>query len=72
MLSAAVQKMLCSVALLTPLRCRAPRMKFSEYHLRELPEVKAQKPGLKAPQYKDMIWKKWLRSPENPLNKPAA
>ena len=48
-------------------------MKFSQFLERELPDVKAAKPGLKAPQYKDVIWKKWLRSPENPLNqkKPA-
>jgi hypothetical protein len=43
-------------------------MQFSQYHERELPDLKLQKPGLKGPQYKDIIWKKWLRSPENPLN----
>lgn len=43
-------------------------MKFSQYHERELPALREQKPGLKAPQYKDIIWKKWLRAPENPLN----
>ena len=47
-------------------------MKFSQYHERELPTLRKEKPGLKAPQYKDMLWKKWQRSPENPLNQKAA
>jgi hypothetical protein len=48
--------------------CRKPKMKFVQYSERELPGLKVEKPGLKAPQYKDILWKKWLRSPENPLN----
>eukprot|EP01025_Chloroclados_australasicus_P009464 TRINITY_DN13629_c0_g1_i5.p1 TRINITY_DN13629_c0_g1~~TRINITY_DN13629_c0_g1_i5.p1 ORF type:complete len:241 (-),score=49.52 TRINITY_DN13629_c0_g1_i5:88-810(-) len=48
-----------------------PKMKFSEYSAREMPILKQEKPGLKMPQYKDMIWKKWQRSPENPLNQKA-
>jgi Coiled-coil domain-containing protein 124 /Oxs1 len=43
-------------------------MKFGEYHTRELPALKEAKPGLKAPQYKDIIFKKWQRAPENPAN----
>eukprot|EP00892_Ulva_mutabilis_P007459 jgi/Ulvmu1/5085/UM021_0102.1 len=48
-----------------------PKMKFSQYLERELVQLKIDKPGLKAPQYKDVIWKKWIRSPENPLNQKA-
>ena len=32
-----------------------------------LPRVKADHPGLKLSQYKDMLWKEWQKSPENPL-----
>lgn len=45
-----------------------PKMKFSQYMERDLPALKESKPGLKAPQYKDILWKKWQRSPDNPLN----
>nr|GFC24547.1 hypothetical protein [Tanacetum cinerariifolium] len=34
----------------------------------ELPKLKAEKPGLTHTQYKDMIWKIWKKSPDNPLN----
>lgn len=32
--------------------CRKPKMKFSMYMERDLPILKQDKPGLKAPQYK--------------------
>ncbi|KAJ6671592.1 hypothetical protein OIU85_015348 [Salix viminalis] len=34
----------------------------------ELPKLKEEKPGLTHTQYKDMIWKLWKKSPDNPLN----
>lgn len=34
----------------------------------ELPKLKQEKPGLTYTQYKDMIWKLWKKSPDNPLN----
>lgn len=34
----------------------------------ELPKLKEEKPGLTLNQYKDMIWKMWKKSPDNPLN----
>lgn len=34
----------------------------------ELPKLKEEKPGLTHNQYKDMIWKLWKKSPDNPLN----
>lgn len=34
----------------------------------ELPRLKEEKPGLTHTQYKDMIWKLWKKSPDNPLN----
>lgn len=34
----------------------------------ELPKLKEEKPGLTHTQYKDMIWKIWKKSPDNPLN----
>uniref|UniRef100_A0A803LG78 Coiled-coil domain-containing protein n=1 Tax=Chenopodium quinoa TaxID=63459 RepID=A0A803LG78_CHEQI len=35
----------------------------------ELPRLKADKPGLTHTQYKEMIWKLWKKSPDNPLNR---
>ncbi|KAL9264340.1 Coiled-coil domain-containing protein [Drosera capensis] len=37
----------------------------------ELPRLKEEKPGLTHTQYKDMIWKLWKKSPDNPLNRIA-
>lgn len=34
----------------------------------ELAKLKEEKPGLTLNQYKDMIWKMWKKSPDNPLN----
>jgi len=34
----------------------------------ELTKLKEEKPGLTLNQYKDMIWKAWKKSPDNPLN----
>ncbi|GJN09192.1 hypothetical protein PR202_ga27174 [Eleusine coracana subsp. coracana] len=34
----------------------------------ELAKLKEEKPGLTLHQYKDMIWKLWKKSPDNPLN----
>lgn len=34
----------------------------------ELPKLKEEKPGLTLHQYKDMVWKMWKKSPDNPLN----
>ncbi|TVU48502.1 hypothetical protein EJB05_08140, partial [Eragrostis curvula] len=37
----------------------------------ELAKLKEEKPGLTLHQYKDMIWKLWKKSPDNPLNQVA-
>ena len=31
-------------------------------------DMKLEKPGLRQQQYKDLCWKAWQRSPDNPLN----
>ncbi|EPS70678.1 hypothetical protein M569_04082, partial [Genlisea aurea] len=41
---------------------------FKAFEEGELPKLKEEKPGLTHTQYKDMIWKLWKKSPENPLN----
>ncbi|XP_071700819.1 uncharacterized protein [Rutidosis leptorrhynchoides] len=41
---------------------------FKAFEEAELPKLKAEKPGLTHTQYKDMIWKIWKKSPDNPLN----
>jgi hypothetical protein len=47
------------------------RMKaaFKAYEDAQLPIVKAENPSLKLSQIKQMIFKNWQKSPENPLNK---
>lgn len=46
------------------------RMKaaFKAYEERVIPELRAEKPGLKMTQYKDLVWNKWKKAPENPMN----
>jgi hypothetical protein len=38
-----------------------PTLTFAQYLERELPRVKEEKPGLKLPQYKDLVFKAWER-----------
>lgn len=49
------------------------RMKaaWKAFEERQLAELKQDKPGLKMSQYKDMIWKLWQKSPDNPINQAA-
>ncbi|XP_021774850.1 coiled-coil domain-containing protein 124-like [Chenopodium quinoa] len=42
---------------------------FKAFEEAELPRLKADKPGLTHTQYKEMIWKLWKKSPDNPLNR---
>lgn len=46
------------------------RMKaaFTAYEERRLKELKIEKPSLRLSQLKQMIFKEWQKSPENPLN----
>ncbi|KAL3813982.1 hypothetical protein ACJIZ3_015250 [Penstemon smallii] len=41
---------------------------FKAFEEAELPRLKEEKPGLTHNQYKDMVWKLWKKSPDNPLN----
>lgn len=47
------------------------RMKaaFSAYEDREIPILKAQNPTLKLSQLKQLVFKNWQKSPENPINR---
>lgn len=47
------------------------RMKaaFKAYEKSQLPIIKAENPSLKLSQLKQIIFKNWQKSPENPLNK---
>jgi pyruvate/2-oxoglutarate dehydrogenase complex dihydrolipoamide acyltransferase (E2) component len=57
----------------TPDKHPEKRMKAAwlAYEKRELPALKEEKPGLKQQQYKDMLWKLWQKSPDNPMNQVA-
>lgn len=46
------------------------RLTYAEFEARELPLVKANNPHLKQSQVKQLVWKQWQRSPENPINAP--
>ncbi|KAF0891240.1 hypothetical protein E2562_009418 [Oryza meyeriana var. granulata] len=50
---------------------RRLKASFKAFEEAELPKLKEEKPGLTLNQYKDMIWKLWKKSPDNPLNQAA-
>ncbi|GLT30011.1 hypothetical protein SLA2020_048370 [Shorea laevis] len=50
---------------------RRLKASFKAFEEAELPRLKEEKPGLTHTQYKDMIWKLWKKSPDNPLNQIA-
>lgn len=41
---------------------------YEAYQERELPNVKQEHPGLRLQQYKDLLYKQFQKSPENPFN----
>ncbi|KAL0581214.1 hypothetical protein V5O48_000802 [Marasmius crinis-equi] len=41
---------------------------FEAYQDRELPKLRAEHPGLRLQQYKDLLFKQFQKSPENPFN----
>ncbi|CAL9101776.1 unnamed protein product [Musa acuminata var. zebrina] len=47
---------------------RRLKVSFKAFEESELLKLKEEKPGLMLNQYKDMIWKLWKKSPDNPLN----
>ncbi|CAL0318929.1 unnamed protein product [Lupinus luteus] len=50
---------------------RRLKASFKAFEEAELPVLKEEKPGLTHTQYKDLIWKLWKKSPDNPLNQIA-
>mmetsp|Transcript_10124 Transcript_10124/g.61585 ORF Transcript_10124/g.61585 Transcript_10124/m.61585 type:complete len:187 (-) Transcript_10124:973-1533(-) len=65
----AVSKLTVGDGSSTPDRNAEKRMKalYFAYQERELPKIRAEKPGLKLSQYKERIWQAWQKSPENPM-----
>eukprot|EP01114_Cavostelium_apophysatum_P013398 TRINITY_DN3239_c0_g1_i1.p1 TRINITY_DN3239_c0_g1~~TRINITY_DN3239_c0_g1_i1.p1 ORF type:complete len:217 (-),score=88.19 TRINITY_DN3239_c0_g1_i1:164-814(-) len=41
---------------------------FKEYETTWLPVLKKENPGLKLSQVRELLWRQWLKAPENPLN----
>ncbi|KAI0062071.1 DUF1014-domain-containing protein [Artomyces pyxidatus] len=41
---------------------------YEAYQERELPNIRAEHPGLRLQQYKDLLFKQFQKSPENPFN----
>lgn len=50
-------------------RMKAAYKKFEDTNL---PLLKQENPGMKLSQLKHMLWKDWMKSPENPLNQKLA
>ncbi|XP_068640198.1 uncharacterized protein [Aristolochia californica] len=50
---------------------RRLKASFKAFEEAELQKLKMEKPGLTLTQYKEMIWKLWKKSPDNPLNQAA-
>uniref|UniRef100_A0A0D6QX41 Coiled-coil domain-containing protein n=1 Tax=Araucaria cunninghamii TaxID=56994 RepID=A0A0D6QX41_ARACU len=50
---------------------RRLKASYKAFEEAELPKLKEEKPGLSLNQYKDMVWKLWKKSPDNPLNQAA-
>eukprot|EP00249_Psilotum_nudum_P017264 c26239_g1_i1 orf=192-887(-) len=50
---------------------RRLKASFKAFEEVELPRLKEEKPGLTHRQYKDMIFKLWKKSPDNPMNQAA-
>ncbi|KAF2937129.1 uncharacterized protein [Oryza sativa Japonica Group] len=50
---------------------RRLKVSYKAFEEAELAKLKEEKPGLTLHQYKDMIWKLWKKSPDNPLNQAA-
>ena len=46
---------------------RRARAAFAAYQERELARLKGDRPGLKLSQYKELVWRSWQKSPENPI-----
>jgi len=41
---------------------------FTAYEAANLPLLRQENPSLKLSQLKEILWKQWLKAPENPLN----
>jgi len=41
---------------------------FAAYEEAQLVQAKMDNPNLKMSQYKEIVWKSWQKSPENPMN----
>mmetsp|Transcript_1077 Transcript_1077/g.1801 ORF Transcript_1077/g.1801 Transcript_1077/m.1801 type:complete len:201 (+) Transcript_1077:182-784(+) len=51
---------------------RRRKMAFKAYEEREIPRIREENPGLKLSQIKEIIFKNWQKSPENPMNEAEA
>lgn len=69
----AIAKMTLPDVPLPPDRHPERRLKasFKAFEEAELTRLKEEKPGLTHTQYRDLIWKLWKKSPDNPLNQQA-
>ncbi|KAL3682426.1 hypothetical protein R1sor_000448 [Riccia sorocarpa] len=50
---------------------RRLKASYKAFEEAELQRLREEKPGMTLTQYKDLIWKMWKKSPDNPLNQTA-
>lgn len=62
----------CADAMVCCAVCRRMRAAWLAFEEHNLPLLKMEKPGLKQSQYRDLLWTKWQRSPDNPINQAKA
>lgn len=41
---------------------------FKAYEVENLPRIKAENPSMRLSQWKQILFKEWTKSPQNPLN----
>lgn len=41
---------------------------YKEFETQNLPRIKTENPSLRLSQWKQILWKEWTKSPQNPLN----
>jgi len=47
---------------------KKPKVTYAAYEEKNLPDLRAENPTLKLSQVKELMWKQWQKSPENPMN----
>jgi len=47
---------------------KRPKVTYAAFEEKNLPDIRSENPTLKLSQLKELLWKQWQKSPENPMN----